>query len=59
MYQCKTPGTAGTCSEWVEVSAFGLPALTQEQLGELLSAVALVLVMAWGFKLVARFLLNR
>jgi len=57
MYQCKTPDhTLGTCTEWVEVSIFGLPPITAEEASALLGAIALALVVAWGFRFVRSFI---
>jgi hypothetical protein len=49
-YQCAKINLVNNCAEWVQVGFLGLPEITFEQAGQLCTAIALVLVAAWGFK---------
>lgn len=49
-YQCAAIDQNNQCLEWVHVGFLGLPEITMAQAGQLCTAIALVLVAAWGFK---------
>ena len=55
-YQCAQIDQNNQCTEWVQVSFLGLPDITTAQAGQLCTAIALVLVAAWGFKKLAQLL---
>jgi flagellar biogenesis protein FliO len=55
-YQCTSIDQNNQCIEWVQVGFLGLPEITLTQAGQLCTAIALVLVTAWGFKKLASLL---
>lgn len=55
-YQCAQIDQNNQCAEWVQVGFLGLPEINNEQAGQLCTAIALVLVAAWGFKKLGQLL---
>ena len=55
-YQCAHIDQNNQCTEWVQVGFLGLPEISFEQAGQLYTAIALVLVAAWGFKKLAQLI---
>lgn len=57
MFACSSVNSDGSCAHWVEIATWSH--LSSADAMALLSAASLLLAIAWGFKLLIRFLLNR
>jgi len=55
-YVCTQLNEQNQCTAWAEQGFLGLPAITSDQAGQISSAIALVLILAWGYKTLARLI---
>jgi len=58
-YVCETVDVNNVCQSWVQVLPFGLPSLSIQDATAIGGGIVLTWVIAFGFVLVGRMLLNR
>lgn len=59
MFVCEKINPDNTCMNWVEVSIFGLPPISEQNLIDLLTVSVTLLVIAYSLRFVAGFFFRR